>query len=296
LRRRLGNVGIWLFNIVLAALIFIPPDHMRPAWWLAPPLSFALGFCILDLWSYLTHRAQHAVPWLWRLHALHHSDPDVDWTTAVRHHPAEALLASAAYWILVLALGVPGTVVAAHATAVFTLAAATHGNVRWPGRLEQVLQPVVITLDLHLVHHSSAAQDADRNFGAVLVVWDRLFGTFARRPGDELTFGVAELSRRGACRPSEMLLTPWRLSMPTITHRLPDGREIEASWQIAGGRLRLRARLVDTNGIVVESLMRDYDAADPNARADFQAEFEAIASVAIDGPLFPLAGDARLVA
>jgi Fatty acid hydroxylase superfamily len=285
-RRRLGNLGIWLFNVIAAALIFLPPDRLRAPWPLPPVLGFVVGFQILDFWSYVTHRAQHALPWLWRLHALHHSDPDVDWTTSVRHHPAEALLASAAYWVMVLALGVPGPIVGVHAATVFALAAATHGNVRWPAWLEQLLQPVVITLDLHLVHHSQDWREANANFGAVLSLWDRLFGTLANRPIDRLTYGVAELSRVDACRPSEMVLTPWRLSVPNVTHRLPDGREIEASSQVAGGRLRLRARLVE-GGLVEEVLRRDYPY-DRNTAVqvieDFAVEFEALIGAPVPRP------------
>jgi sterol desaturase/sphingolipid hydroxylase (fatty acid hydroxylase superfamily) len=196
LRRRLGNLGIWLFNIITVALIFQP----RFRFWPQSPLGFAAGFLALDLLSYGVHRAQHAVPLLWRLHALHHSDPDVDVTTSVRHHPAEFLIATGCFWLALMVVGVPGPVVEAHAVTVFTLAVATHGNVRWPAWLEQLLRPVVITLDLHLVHHSIATGEANANFGAVFSVWDRLFGTLAAPRTEELVFGVAELSRADACR------------------------------------------------------------------------------------------------
>ena len=297
LRRRLGNISIWLFNVIVAALVFTSPAVEPVHLWPSGVPGTVAAFLFLDLLSYAIHRAQHAVPLLWRLHALHHSDPDVDVTTALRQHPLEYLPGTACVWGAILALGIPLTVAALHGTTAFVLAVATHGNVRWPGWLERALRPVLITPGLHLVHHSVNGVEANANFGQVFCVWDRLFGTLLHRLADELNFGVAELSRRDACRPREMLLTPWRLSMPNITHRLPDGREIEASWQIAGGRLRLRARLVDTNGVVVESLRRDYDAADVNARADFQTKFEALTGIALGGPLFPQANDAaRLVA
>lgn len=205
LRRRFGNIGIWLFNIILAALL-LPPQPALLVW----PSGSETAFLFLDFLSYWIHRAQHAAPLLWRLHALHHSDPDVDWSTSVRHHPLEFLIATAAFWLAVLVIGIPAWVVAAHSLVVFGLAAATHGNVRWPAWLDRLLQPVVITLDLHLVHHSIEAAEANANFGAVFSVWDRLFGTLRQPPG-EMTFGVAELSRADACRPLQMLLTPWRL-------------------------------------------------------------------------------------
>jgi sterol desaturase/sphingolipid hydroxylase (fatty acid hydroxylase superfamily) len=227
LRRRLGNLGIWLLNIVLAGLTFSSPQTFRfqleatfgpalPSWPIADKwLSFVTGFLLLDFLQYAMHRCQHAVPWLWRFHALHHSDPDVDVTTSVRHHPIEYLIATAVYWLTVLVLGIPAIVVLSHALAVFAAAAVTHGNISLPEWLEQLLRPVVITLDLHLVHHSIEFSRENWNFGAVLSIWDRLFGTYAqisRAQRERLVFGVRELPRREALKLSAMLLTPWRIT------------------------------------------------------------------------------------
>jgi sterol desaturase/sphingolipid hydroxylase (fatty acid hydroxylase superfamily) len=227
LRRRLGNIGIWLLNIVLATFTFAPPDTFRPqleatfgvalpSWPIANQwLSFGTAFLLLDLLQYAMHRCQHAVPFLWRFHALHHSDPDVDVTTSVRHHPIEYVLAAGFYWLAVLALDVPVFVVMSHALAVFAAAAVTHGNTRLPGWLDRLLQPVVITLDLHLVHHSISYDEANANFGAVFSIWDRLFGTYVRLPRaqqDRIVFGVRDLPRRDCVKPSAMLMTPWLLA------------------------------------------------------------------------------------
>jgi sterol desaturase/sphingolipid hydroxylase (fatty acid hydroxylase superfamily) len=226
LRRRLGNLGIWLLNIVLASLTFAEPEIFRPQfaatfgvalphWPLADGwLSVAAAFLLLDFMNYAVHRCQHAVPFLWRFHALHHSDPDVDVTTSVRHHPIEYLIAAGIYWLAVLALGIPTMVVFVHALAVFAAAALTHGNISLPEWLERLLRPVVITLDLHLVHHSIEFSRGSWNYGAVFSIWDRLFGTYAeitRVQRDRLVFGVRELPRRDGLKPSAMLLTPWRL-------------------------------------------------------------------------------------
>jgi sterol desaturase/sphingolipid hydroxylase (fatty acid hydroxylase superfamily) len=209
LRRRLGNLGIWLFNVIVAALIFQPAHRFR--FWPESPLGFAAGFLVLDLLTYGIHRAKHAVPLFWRFHALHHSDPDVDVTTSVRHHPIEFLGTTGCFWLAVAGLGVPITISATYGLADFAVAAAVHGNVRWPAWLERLLRPVVITLDLHLVHHSIVTGEANANFGAVLSVWDRLFGTLAQPRSAAPVFGVDELSRTDACRPLPMLLTPWRV-------------------------------------------------------------------------------------
>ena len=286
-RRRIGNVSIWLFNSTLAAWLFAAPDQLRAPWRLSGWLSVAVGFVLLELTIYWLHRAYHAVPLLWRLHALHHSDPDVDWSTAVRHHPGEYLLTNSVYWITALAIGIPGRAVAVHALCVFTIGAATHGNVRWPAWLERALRPAVITLGLHLEHHS--IEVANVNFGVVLSVWDRLFGTY-RLPGSGQAFGVRELDPRDACRPAEMLLTPIRIGkMYTNTYPLPDGRELEVSADRRGNTLRLRANLVNA-GVIEAAHSRDY-ALDPDMTAynitEFTAEFEKIAGVEISWPLFP---------
>jgi sterol desaturase/sphingolipid hydroxylase (fatty acid hydroxylase superfamily) len=120
---------------------------------------------------------------------------------------------------MVLALDLPVVVVLIHGLAVFAAAAVTHGNTRLPEWLERLLQPVVITLDLHLVHHSIAYDEANANFGAVLSVWDRLFGTYVRLPRaqqERIVFGVRELPRRECLKPSAMLLTPWRISSAVV--------------------------------------------------------------------------------
>jgi sterol desaturase/sphingolipid hydroxylase (fatty acid hydroxylase superfamily) len=227
LRRRLGNVGIWLLNIVLAAFIFAPTDTFRPqleaAFGVALPSwpianqwsSFVAAFLLLDFLNYIVHRCQHSVPFLWRFHALHHSDPDVDVTTSVRHHPIEYLLATGFYWLAVLALDVPVFLVLSHALAVFAAASLTHGNISLPEWLERLLRPVVITLDLHLIHHSIEFSQENWNYGAVLSIWDRLFGTYiqiSRAQRERLVFGVRELPRRDCLKPSAMLLTPWRIA------------------------------------------------------------------------------------
>jgi sterol desaturase/sphingolipid hydroxylase (fatty acid hydroxylase superfamily) len=291
LRRRTGNLGFWIFNTTSAALIFVATDDLRTPWQMPLWLSIVIGFLLLDVMAYAIHRLLHAVPVLWRFHALHHSDPDVDWTTAVRHHPAEYLGSGVVHWIVILATGIPGPVLGLHALMGFALAIATHANVRWPAWLERALQPIVITLDLHLAHHSIDVAQSNTNFGEVLAIWDRLFGTY-RRLTNEPVFGVRELDPRDACKPTEMLLTPLRIGkMYQNTHRRPDGREVEVSAQHRGNVLRLRANLVNA-GVIEAAHRGDYvfDVFDPamvvRDIAEFTAEFAAITGVEL-APLFP---------
>jgi sterol desaturase/sphingolipid hydroxylase (fatty acid hydroxylase superfamily) len=231
LRRRVGNVGIWLLNLFLAAFFLPPPQTLRPqletllgigfpAWPIADTvLTFVAGFVLLDFLHYAVHRCEHAVPFFWRFHALHHSDPDIDVTTSVRHHPVEYVLASAVLWFAVLVLNIPPVVAVSEAIAVFVADAIIHGNIRLPEWLERVLQPVVITVDMHHVHHSVVYEEANANFGAILSIWDRLFGTYIRLPRaqqEQLVFGVSELPPRECLKPSAMLMTPWRIPRTVI--------------------------------------------------------------------------------
>ena len=108
----------------------------------------------------------------------------------------------------------PFFVVLSHGLAVFGTASVQHGNIRLPERLERWLQPVLVTVDMHRVHHSVVFEQANSNYGAVLSIWDRLFGTFTRinrTQHDRIVFGVRELPPRECLKPSAMLLTPWRL-------------------------------------------------------------------------------------
>jgi sterol desaturase/sphingolipid hydroxylase (fatty acid hydroxylase superfamily) len=182
-------------------------------------LTLAAGFLLLDFLRYAVHRCEQAVPLFSRFHALHHSDPDVDVTTSVRHHPIEYILASAVYWLAVLVLDIPTTVVLSHGLAVFGMAAVQHGNIRLPERMERWLQPALVTVDMHRIHHSVSFDQANSDYGAVLSVWDRLFGTytrFTRAQQEGIVFGMRELPRRDCLKLSAMILTPWVLSRARV--------------------------------------------------------------------------------
>ncbi|HMD63951.1 MAG TPA: sterol desaturase family protein [Stellaceae bacterium] len=233
LRRRIGNLGFWVLNLFLAAFFFPQATSIRPhiealsgisfpTWPIADAgVSLVAGFLLLDLMRYAVHRCEHAVPLFWRFHALHHSDPDVDVTTAVRHHPVEYLVASVVYWLAVLVLDFPPLVVLTHGLAVFATAAIQHGNIRLPERLERRLQPALVTIDMHRIHHSVSFAQANSNYGAVLSVWDRLFGTYTSitpAQHERLVFGVRELARRDCLKPSLMMLTPLLLSRARVAN------------------------------------------------------------------------------
>src|SRR4029077_11259805 len=136
-----------------------------PTWPIADAaVSLVVGFLFLDLIHYSVHRCEHAVPLFWRLHALHHSDPDVDVTTSVRHHPVEYVLASAVYWLAVLVLNIPVVVVLGYGFVLFVTAAVQHGNILLPEWTERFLRPVLVTVDAHRIHHSVVFYQANSNY------------------------------------------------------------------------------------------------------------------------------------
>ena len=227
LRRRVANLGCWIVNLVLTGFLLGSPWLARagieagagirlPAWPFGDGALGALfGFLLLDLLRYLVHRCEHSVRLLWRLHALHHSDPDVDVTTAVRHHPFEYTLASTFYWLTTVIFAIPSGALLGHGLAVFAAAAVQHANIRLPARLDRRLRYLVVTNDMHRIHHSASPVEANANYGAVLSVWDRLFGTYreiAPRQHEAIVFGVRELPRPGCMTPGGMLRTPWTVT------------------------------------------------------------------------------------
>ena len=160
----------------------------------APILQLALGALLLDLAHYLAHRLLHAVPWLWRFHEAHHTDLDVDFTTAVRHHPLEGLMIAPVLGVAVLALGIGPTAVLLHSAMRAGWDFVTHGNLRFPAWLETPLRSLLVTPDMHRIHHSAVRAESNSNFGGLLSGWDRLLGTYRSRPAAgpiEMTLGVA---------------------------------------------------------------------------------------------------------
>lgn len=155
--------------------------------WLAVPpwLALPLAILLLDLAVYWQHRWMHAVPWLWRLHRLHHRDPAMDLTTGVRFHPGEIVVSGLYKAALVVALGVSplGAVVFE-----IWLGAASlweHANLRLPPPLDRRLRHVLVTPAMHLVHHGCDRADIDSNYGFSTSLWDRLFGSYRERATSE---------------------------------------------------------------------------------------------------------------
>lgn len=176
-------------------------------------LAFAAGLVLLDFAIYLQHVVFHRVPWFWRLHKVHHLDPGFDTTTAIRFHPIEIVLSMYYKMALVLALGLGPLTVLVFEILLNACALFNHGNVRIPGRWERRVRSVLITPDVHRIHHSTWPAETHSNFGFCVPFWDRLCGTYRDQPraGQEgLTLGLDEerdLRRLGFWR---LLAIPFR--------------------------------------------------------------------------------------
>jgi len=198
-RKRIWNIGLWIGNGILVGVL--QSGHL-PGW-----AMLLVGFLVIEFLAYWVHRLYHT-RWLWRFHALHHSDPDVDVTTAVRFHPLETLSKGAIYALALGILAIPIWVVTTHGLFSFVMALLTHdASRRWPPWLERSLEPGLITLDAHLLHHTT---EGEGNYGDVLSVWDHAFGTY-HWLCEEPVFGVQGFDAAAACRPLSMLTTPWRI-------------------------------------------------------------------------------------
>jgi sterol desaturase/sphingolipid hydroxylase (fatty acid hydroxylase superfamily) len=176
------------------------------------PVAFVLSLVLLDLSRYAQHRAQHRVPLLWRLHRMHHTDHDLDFTTGLRFHPLEALLTTSIAFCVVTALGAPVAAVAAYEACFVLSVMFAHGNIRIPAPVDRVLRRAVVTPDLHRVHHSAAAAETDSNYGGFVPWWDRLFGTYVDQPeaGHEgMTVGLAGYRGRQHLALHRMLADPF---------------------------------------------------------------------------------------
>lgn len=157
--------------------------------WISLPLTVVL----MDLAIWAQHVAFHFIPPLWRLHRMHHADLDYDVTTGARFHPIEILLSMGIKLALVVSLGAPAVAVLVFEVLLNATAMFNHGNVRLPSRLDAVLRWLVVTPDMHRVHHSAVMAETNSNYGFNLPWWDRLFRTYRAQPAaghEGMTIGL----------------------------------------------------------------------------------------------------------
>ena len=179
-----------------------------PSW-----LMFASTILLLDLAVYLQHVLVHRVPWLWRIHRVHHADVDVDVTTGLRFHPAEMVLSLAIKGGVVAAWGGGATAVLVFEVLLNATSMFTHANLAMPARLERLIRQVLVTPDMHRVHHSVNRDECNSNFGFNLSWWDRWFGTYRAQPRDghaQMSLGLHEYREEDEQHVVRLLTQPFR--------------------------------------------------------------------------------------
>ncbi|MGB5737255.1 MAG: sterol desaturase family protein [Thiohalocapsa sp.] len=176
------------------------------------PVARALvSFVLFDLWMYSWHRANHEFPFLWRFHRVHHTDPTMDSTTALRFHPVEILFSTLLHCVVVVALGMSLAALVFYNTVMISVILFHHSNVRVPDALDRAIRLIVVPPSMHRVHHSQLRVETDSNYGTVFSFWDRLFGSFRTRDRyEDIHFGIGAYGAPRWQRPMRLLLLPLR--------------------------------------------------------------------------------------
>lgn len=224
-RRWPSNLGVVALNTILLRLAF-PTAAVgfavlaeKEGWGLfhrfdAPPWAALIAsVLLLDLAIYLQHVLFHAVPALWRLHRMHHADLESDVTTGARFHPVEILLSMIIKLGVIAALGAPAAAVLLFEVLLNATSMFNHGNVRLSPKWDRALRRVVVTPDMHRVHHSIAPRETNSNFGFNLSWWDRLLGTYRDQPAaghERMVIGIEQFRDPRELRLDRMLMQPFR--------------------------------------------------------------------------------------
>lgn len=197
------NLAIGAFNGFLIALVFASLWASAASWstnndfgilrWIELPwvLRLASVFILFDAYMYLWHRMNHEIPFLWRFHIFHHSDEQMDVTTATRFHTAEIVLSSLLRVPVIALLGVPIADLVIYEGMMFAVVQFHHADIGLPEKLDTMLSWVIVTPNLHKVHHSAWQPETDSNYGSLFSFWDRLFRSKRMREDlDKIRFGV----------------------------------------------------------------------------------------------------------
>jgi sterol desaturase/sphingolipid hydroxylase (fatty acid hydroxylase superfamily) len=207
LQRWTHNLGLLLLNSLVLRVLFpaaavgIAYTAAASGWGLFNRvdlpywLEVLVAVLLLDLAIYLQHLMMHRVPLLWRLHRVHHADLDIDMTTGSRFHTLEIIVSMLIKWAVIFLLGPALLAVLIFETLLNGMAVFNHANVRLPGTMDRLLRLLLITPDVHRVHHSILRHETNSNYGFNLSIWDRAFGTYIDQPEkghSAMTIGIPE--------------------------------------------------------------------------------------------------------
>jgi len=175
-------VGLWWYTADWATQHDFGLLHMLP---LPPAVECVFALLMLDVWTYLWHRMNHRIPFFWRFHRVHHSDAQMDVTTAHRFHVGEIIFSSFLRIPLIALLGIRLEALALYEVLMFVVVQFHHANITVSNKWDRVLRLVIVTPLMHKVHHSRWQPETDSNFSSLLSVWDRLFRSFRLNPRPE---------------------------------------------------------------------------------------------------------------
>lgn len=223
--RWFSNLGLVLIDSIVVRLFFptalagIALLVQQRGWGLSNQfelptlLKIIFSMLVLDFVIYLQHIVFHSVPLFWRLHMVHHTDMDIDVTTGVRFHPIEIILSMGIKMIVVVLIGAPAVAVLIFEIILNGTSMFNHGNVRYSQNIDSILRLLVVTPEMHRVHHSTIRWETNSNLGFNFPWWDRLFGTYRGQPAKghlEMTIGLDQYKE-----PNKLTL-PWLLVLPFI--------------------------------------------------------------------------------
>ena len=149
---------------------------------LSTTAHFIIAFILMDLAIYFQHVMFHALPMFWRFHRVHHSDLDCDISTGLRFHPFEMIISILFKFVIIISIGAPVIAVVCFEIILNAASMFTHSNIKIPANLEKLVRWIVVTPDMHRIHHSVNENETNSNFGFFISVWDRLFGTYINEP------------------------------------------------------------------------------------------------------------------
>lgn len=221
-RRWPTNMGLTILNIIIIGAIPVSgvfvSDYAREnsigilnVLEVAPVIALAIGFLFRSFVSWATHFAMHRITLLWRVHRVHHTDPYLDVSITVRFHPNEFLINTPILLASILLMGISPVTLMLYELLDTAMAVFTHANIRFSRRLERVMRFVLVTPDMHRVHHSSWQPETDSNYGATLSLWDHVFRTYRDKSPEALPsmqLGLAE------CQDDRSTSFWWLVTLP----------------------------------------------------------------------------------
>jgi sterol desaturase/sphingolipid hydroxylase (fatty acid hydroxylase superfamily) len=222
-RRWVTNLAMVVLSSVAVRIVFPLAAVGTALWaqsqglgllsWLGLPLWLAgiLAFVALDFAVWLEHVVSHKWSWLWRIHRMHHADTGFDLTTALRFHPLEIVLSMLWKAAVIIAIGAPALAVLVFEIVLNGAAMFNHANIKLPKSVDALLRVLIVTPDMHRIHHSTDPRETDSNYGFNLAIWDRLFSTYTETPRRGETGIEIGLKQWRDDRPARL---GWALALP----------------------------------------------------------------------------------